>query len=181
MQISITDLRKGPREIDIDLAPEQLRLIAERFTFPERVGGRVRFQLVGSRALAQGYLEMPLETACGRCLAPIRRTVQVDVTLVWEKRPDTGDDHEAALAAAWEAENQEFDYYDEDLLDPTDQFRQLLLMQLPDYPLCREDCRGLCPCCGIDLNVAACTCETQTDKAVGETEWKARLRQIRLN
>jgi uncharacterized protein len=180
MQISISDLRSGPAEVQIDLAPVELGLQAEGFAFPGHVSGHIRFQMVGSRALAQGHLELPIQTTCGRCLASIDRTLRIPVRLVWEKRPQTDDDPEAAVAAAWEAENHEFDYYEEDRLDPSEQFRQLLMAELPDYTLCTDACRGLCPKCGIDRNKATCTCEKDSDEPLDDADWKARLRQIRL-
>jgi uncharacterized protein len=36
-----------------------------------------------------------------------------------------------------------------------------LFAELPMKPLCREDCRGLCPVCGVDLNFGQCSCESQ--------------------
>jgi DUF177 domain-containing protein len=36
------------------------------------------------------------------------------------------------------------------------------MLGLPTIPLCSEDCRGLCPRCGINRNVRACTCATET-------------------
>jgi uncharacterized protein len=38
--------------------------------------------------------------------------------------------------------------------------RETLLLELPLAPLCRDDCRGLCPTCGADLNQGACGCAT---------------------
>jgi uncharacterized protein len=43
-------------------------------------------------------------------------------------------------------------------VDVGDAARQALLVELPMSPHCREDCRGLCPICGADRNVAPCAC-----------------------
>ena len=42
--------------------------------------------------------------------------------------------------------------------------REALLLEAPSTPLCREACAGICPTCGADRNLAACTCDNrQTD------------------
>jgi uncharacterized protein len=43
-------------------------------------------------------------------------------------------------------------------LDLSDQVWESLLMLLPSKLLCREDCAGLCPHCGTDLNISSCSC-----------------------
>jgi uncharacterized metal-binding protein YceD (DUF177 family) len=98
--------------------------------------------------------------------------------MVFEKRPLIEEDKKAALAAAWEAESREIDYYDEEALDPTESFRQVLTLELPGYPLCRKDCRGLCPTCGADLNQGNCNCGAPACVAIGESDWKERLKAL---
>ena len=181
MRISVNDLRKSPLEMDVDVPPESLHLTAEGFSFPAHVTGHVRFQMVNQRILATGSLETGIGTSCVRCLVPIEMEIGANVELVFEKRPliEEGD-AKAALDAEWEAGSREIDYYDEDVLDPTEPFRQLLTLELPGYPLCQKDCRGLCPTCGADLNQGDCDCGT-TSSTTGETDWKARLKGIHLN
>jgi len=180
MKISIADLRRGPREIGFQLPSAELGLAVEGFSFPEPVAGKVRFQLFGKRVLARGRLETAIAAACVRCLAPIRQRIEAPIELVFEPRPVEGEASPAAVAAEWEAEGHEIDYYDEETVDPTDSLRQIVLLELPDYPLCRNECRGLCPQCGADLNSAPCRCGKRVD-AAGEPDWKARLREIHLS
>ena len=44
------------------------------------------------------------------------------------------------------------------LIDLSEVVRQHLVLALPFAPRCREDCRGLCPSCGADLNIGPCAC-----------------------
>lgn len=46
-----------------------------------------------------------------------------------------------------------------DELDITSDLREAVLLGIPTHPLCSEDCKGLCPYCGINLNEASCECE----------------------
>ncbi|RKX30915.1 MAG: DUF177 domain-containing protein, partial [Verrucomicrobia bacterium] len=45
--------------------------------------------------------------------------------------------------------------------------REALVLRIPIYPLCREDCRGLCPRCGANLNREQCTCAPEE----AESRW----------
>jgi uncharacterized protein len=47
-------------------------------------------------------------------------------------------------------------WYTPPLIDPAEDLRQILLVAMPDFPVCRADCRGLCPTCGANLNTAPC-------------------------
>lgn len=47
------------------------------------------------------------------------------------------------------------------VLDLGEAVRQYLLTTLPLQPICRPDCKGLCPSCGADLNEGSCTCEAE--------------------
>jgi len=178
MKINVNELRKNPQEIEVDVSPKDLRLAAEGFLFPAPVTGHVRFQMVSRRILANGHLETRVATECVRCLAAMEQPICAEVEMVFEKRPSVEEDEKGAMAAAWEAESREIDYYDEEELDPTESFRQLLTIELPNYPLCREECRGLCPTCGADLNQGDCTCGVAAAVAIGESDWKDRLKQL---
>jgi len=182
MRINVNDLREEPLELDIDVPPESLLLAVEGFSFPRPVTGHVRFQMVGQRILAMGGLQTRVGTACIRCLAPIEVAIAAEVGLVFEKRPAAVEGNEdAQVATEWDAESQGTECYQEDELDPTEPFRQLLTLELPNYPLCRSDCRGLCPTCSADLNRGHCQCKTAAGVTVGESDWKDCLKGIHLD
>lgn len=180
MRISVADLRKGPKEVDINLSPKQLALHADGAFFAARILGKAKLQLFGKRVLMRGTLETSVHTACVRCLGPLDHPIAAKIELVFEPRPATDEKDKADLDAEWEAESREIDYYDEEMVDPTDSLRQLILLELPDYPLCSESCRGLCPYCGANLNAGDCNCQEKADAAIDESDWKARLRKIQL-
>jgi uncharacterized protein len=181
MRISIEDLRKSPKEIDLRASPGELGVAAEGYGFPEPITGHVRLQMVNKNILATGHLETRVETVCVRCLKDIARPIRAEVGLVFEKRPEATDGDGARLSSDWDAEAREIDYYEEEYVDPTDAFRQLLLLELPQYAVCGEQCRGLCPTCGGDLNEGACRCDQTAATGAEEPDWKARLRNFRLD
>ena len=56
------------------------------------------------------------------------------------------------------AEDLELAYYEEDTIDLDRVIFEQIMLQMPIKPLCTETCKGLCPHCGINLNVASCRC-----------------------
>ena len=65
---------------------------------------------------------------------------------------------------------------DRDQIDMAPAVREYVLLELPDGPLCRDDCAGICPVCGIDRNEASCDCDT----SVRDHRWAA-LDELRLD
>jgi uncharacterized protein len=81
---------------------------------------------------------------CRRCMAPLDGALVTDVRELF-RRGGGEDDGTYPLA--------------EDHINIRDMVLDALFVALPVLPLCREDCRGICPRCGTDLNDAACGCE----------------------
>jgi uncharacterized protein len=54
--------------------------------------------------------------------------------------------------------------------------REYVLLDLPDLPLCKDDCAGICPTCGIDRNAGTCDC----DAVVTDPRWSA-LENLKLD
>jgi uncharacterized protein len=58
-------------------------------------------------------------------------------------------------------EDVDISYYRDDRIDLNELLREQFYLALPMKPLCRDDCKGLCPQCGTNLNTGACSCATQ--------------------
>ena len=112
----------------------------------------------GDAVFVRGRLGARVPQHCGRCLEPHTVTVraQVDARFVPSRR-ERGEEFELG------ADDLETDVYDKGVIDLNTLVETETTLLLPMKPLCREDCRGLCPNCGIDWNTAACAC---AEKAV---------------
>jgi uncharacterized protein len=118
----------------------------------------------------KGKLETSLEVACARCLEPVALPVQRSFDLLY--RPlGTDAGHEELSVTDAEAE---IGYYQGGGLLLEDTLREQVLLSVPLKIVCREDCKGLCPHCGKNLNESACTCADQLD----DPRWEA-LKEIR--
>ena len=106
-----------------------------------------------STIFIKGNLSVLLGICCSRCLKDIQLPVGGDFayTLVPVK-PEMKEDLEL------QAEELEISYYQGDFIDLTPIICEQIILQIPIKPLCSEECKGLCPHCGINRNAASCNC-----------------------
>jgi uncharacterized protein len=136
---------------------------------PAEVRGRIRRD--GKEVELRGKLDTKLEVVCGRCLQP----VQLPIATEFKER--------FVRAVSWAAEEQHelqaedlnVAVFDGEGIELDDLVREELLLALPANVLCREDCRGLCPTCGIDRNLSDCQCES----GEGDSRWQA-LKELQM-
>ena len=95
----------------------------------------------------KGELTASLELVCSRCLAPYNLDFALDIEEAYTNKP------EAIIE-----EDDEIGLFEGDDIDITPALLKALFMELPMHPLCRPDCRGICPDCGADLNQGECAC-----------------------
>lgn len=89
--------------------------------------------------------ETKVSLACDRCLVPVAIEISFNIE---ERFSHTGRDDE------------ETETFSGDQIDLADYVQRGILGALPMKVLCREDCQGLCPVCGKDLNEGDCGCDT---------------------
>ena len=97
---------------------------------------------VSDGLLATGTVDGSWEAPCRRCLKPACGQLHVDFQELFEADPREGESYRLG-----------HDHID---LEPL--AHEALTLNLPLAPLCQEDCRGLCPTCGADLNLGECDC-----------------------
>ena len=129
-------------------------LYGVRFPSPPEASGEV----VNSAGYMRLRLDLSLDfvAACARCLADVPGTYRFCL----EKTVATPE----MLEGLDEDKIDEFAIVEDGFLDLDEEAHSLLLSEFPSRVLCREDCRGLCPICGRDLNEGLCSCKTsETD------------------
>lgn len=145
------EVRRGPADPDGALAPST----AADSRVPE--GGEIECDVVlqsfDGGVMVTGTVRAPWRGVCRRCTVPVQGDLSVRVR---ERFTEPGgrygdpDDDEA------------YPIVDDDL-DLGPMAREAVLLELPLAPLCRPDCRGLCPYCGADRNVEGCDCVAPVD------------------
>lgn len=101
---------------------------------------------------------------CDRCLKPFEVAFQGTLRAIARR---ASPDHELAGQDG-------VIFHDGHTLDLTVEVREAVLVDIPIQQLCKDDCRGLCPSCGIDLNTGQCDCSSDTIDPRWEALRKAR-------
>jgi len=117
-----------------------------------------------------GEVGTRIELACARCLEPIQRDVTKKFDLLYRPQGTDAGKEEMSVTAA----EAEVGYYQGEGLLLEDVLREQVLLALPLKAICREDCRGLCPHCGRNLNQEQCNCAEPLE----DPRWSA-LKDIR--
>ena len=102
---------------------------------------------IGAAIEAIGTVKAPWQGPCRRCLQMAYGTLEGAVREVFEDPFEEGE--------TYPLQHDEID------LEPL--ARETVVLELPQAPLCREDCLGLCPHCGVDRNEGTCSCEPPRD------------------
>lgn len=155
MQYNVSQLLKSPtgawREYDVE--PEQrLRLDSE--TPATVTGGHVRFDRTNTSVLVRGHVDAVVTLACARCLDPAPTTVGVDLAEEYQPAVDIM----SGQPLPRPEDEMVFRISQNHVLDLTEAVRQNLIGSLPLQPLCRPECAGICPRCGVNRNEASCNC-----------------------
>jgi uncharacterized protein len=156
MKLLIAQITENPKELDFRESSEELNRIysgeARDFRFTQPLEVRLVYYRSGPDLFFNGHVKAAVEGRCSRCLKGYSFPLDKDFDFVLA--PDT------AAPKNKELNQDELGlsfYRGEDLnLEPL--IREQVLLALPTRPLCDENCRGLCPSCGVDLNEDACRC-----------------------
>jgi uncharacterized protein len=165
LQYDLRDLARGPVETQADVAADDALFagLGIALTGPVRVGGRLQATGEG-RFYWHGTLRAVVAGECRRCLTPVSVPVAADIGALFAE--DALDDPDAYPLPPHATE-----------VDLRPAVREELALAAPGFVVCREDCRGLCPRCGKDLNAGPCGCGPAADprwRALADLKGKLR-------
>lgn len=146
--VDLRDLQKGPVDT-VERIPADDELFAGLevgLATPLAIEGRL--QSAGESDLFwKGHLHGEVAGSCRRCLTDVRWPVAAEVAALFSADLESGDDPEVYPLPPHATH-----------VDLRPVVREELLLAVPSFLLCREDCAGLCPKCGADLNQGPCGC-----------------------
>ncbi len=173
MLITVLDLEREPILFNLSLGSGVIDYGAEiTQVTPLAVEGRANLleenhgpEGVVQDIRVQGSYSGEFEVSCARCLTPVRRSLKGQFDLIFRPLGTDQGSSERSISAS----ETEIGYYQKSGLVLEDVLREQVLLSLPARILCREDCKGLCPRCGRDLNSEPCAC----DPASADPRWSA--------
>lgn len=146
--VDLRDLGRGPIETNgtLEVGHPALAGVDFELTAPLDVTGRLQ-ETGRDEYYWRGHLSGAVRQQCGRCLIDLDQRVEADIDAYFSDDPEAADEPQRyPLPAAGPS------------LDLAPVVREELILTVPLFPLCREDCAGLCPTCGADLNRGPCEC-----------------------
>jgi uncharacterized protein len=135
---------------ELSLEESDVRLIE-----PAEVRGRARRK--GEQVELAGSLSAKVETLCARCLKPVTVPIATEFTERFVRAVSWRSEEQHELAR----EDLDLAVFEGQSIDLDQLVREEILLTTPTQVLCSEDCRGLCPTCGVDLNVKTCDCHSR--------------------
>jgi len=152
--LNLTKIRTQQERFEQVYQPDQLpadegfRVIAPVELAFDIFKDKDQFRLVGA-------VKTTLELPCSRCLEAFALPVDASFDLRYQPHTDNKGEGEKEV----EEDDLTTAFYENDEIDLGQLMREQFYLALPMKPLCREDCKGLCPVCGTNLNAGGCSCD----------------------
>ena len=147
-KLNISSLKKGKSTFEIDIPPEKLDI---QDVVKKRVKGELVVEKRGNIIEIKGVIHYTLRLTCARCLEEFDKDMDEKVHLLLRKGKER-------ILREKELTDEDIDtvYITTDVFDIAPEIRDIILLSVPIKPLCKEDCKGLCPICGKNLNEGPC-------------------------
>ena len=142
-------------ERDVDwlkgLVPDQTR---SEVNFIAPISYTLDLSRSDSLVIVAGRISVKVELSCSRCLERFILSLNPEFNISLSPAQFKG------LPAEMELQKEDLDkeFYDGEVIDLDAIIQHQLILALPFYPLCREDCKGLCSHCGVNKNQETCQC-----------------------
>ncbi len=154
MRIELEKLVGGRGNFAHVYQPEELNPIDERVNLAHAAEVEGTIRRTGQAVAVNGHVETRAQVECDRCLKPVQLPVSADFALEYI----TEADYESSSIAALSEEEMSVSVFDGESIDVDEIVKEQILLAVPARTLCGEDCKGICPECGIDLNTGQCNC-----------------------
>jgi uncharacterized protein len=154
----LLEIPQGGALFEARLPAEELGLEMADLRLAEPLHIRLDMHRSGDSIRVQGRFTDRLTFTCGRCLGLGEEELSGDFDIFCERR-----DGELSEEDRQALEEGGLVFHDGRSLDLFEEIRQSVALEIPWHPVCRPDCRGLCPRCGHDLNQGDCDCAREQD------------------
>ena len=156
VQIYIPDLRQKSGEAASYSFETELSQIVEDYTAGAKLKLSVDASVSGDKIIIKGCFQVTAGEDCSRCLEPFVNVVEADFSEAFTVLKNYSEENRDYLAS--ETANDltvtgDYLYLDEYI-------RQQIILAQELSPVCKLDCKGLCPDCGADMNKAPCSCSS---------------------
>lgn len=156
MRISLDEIEEGYSHIDLSCEASEIVESLEGGYLVSPVEASLDLNRSGNQILVTGNVVVKAVLECARCLENFEVLLSSPVDIL-------------CLTGGLEATSEQIETWDSIIevptrlgyIDLTGEMRSMLLVLIPIKPLCRPDCKGLCPTCGANLNKTSCSCSRE--------------------
>ncbi len=147
MKLILEQLRPGRDSVPVD---ETYTVLDRGEEVVVRLDGDLVVDNTPRRVVIRGDLAVHGQGTCDRCLAScaVDYLAEVAIVILREGEPESAHDEDSWLIRQTTG-----------VVDLDDALREAIVLGRPQRTLCRDECRGICPHCGADLNEQPCDCE----------------------
>ena len=135
-----------------------LSLEVEDVKFIHPINGLVKLFRQNTQVYVTAQLSTEIEIECGRCLEIFETTLNVNSEMQYRPTSDPE-------KVSWLDEDLGVRYYTGEHINIAEDIYQAVMVEIPLWPICSEDCKGLCSQCGHNLNLGNCNCHTLEQKS----------------
>jgi len=154
MIVELASIGKTPKTIEEKFEPADIDLVGESVSLTGPAVFTGEPVQAASRAHVRGRLEADVALDCVRCLEPVEQHLDIEFDSVFVDASEETDRTETEVTD----EALDESLVDNGLIDTAEVVREQILLAIPDQVFCGEDCKGLCPKCGANLNLIDCKC-----------------------
>jgi uncharacterized protein len=157
LQLDLTRYRQPEQHFSRSFQPAEVAQEGDAYRIVAPVHLEFDIQKDKEKFRLVGTVQTELELGCSRCLEPFRLPVNAAFDHRFLPASELADEDEQEI----QDEDLDTSYYRDDTIDLNELLREQFYLVLPMKPLCRDDCKGLCPQCGTNWNTGTCTCTTE--------------------
>ena len=162
--LMLDECEEGLSQHYFELVPGELELGNECFSLAKPTQVHLHVSRGMETFMVDGSIHYTTTGECCRCLKPVEQVLEAGMRLLLQRKQASEEELEAV-------EDQQFEILDPGAreIDLKSFIREEIILELPQRVYCEEDCKGLCPQCGFDLNKGLCSCS----KEPGDSRWAA--------
>jgi len=167
MEILIEQITAEGTVFEFEKSVETFPVLAEMVAngeckFAAPIGTILRVLRIDDMVEINGDIKTSVHLPCSRCLQPFQISLKSRFALTYMHRAADGIEDSEHQEVELSAEDMGIVYFQGEKINLKDTIQEQVVIEFPLRALCKQDCKGLCPKCGADLNESLCDCDRRS-------------------
>lgn len=161
LRVRVNDIPQEGLSVAGDIQPDALSLSPGDARFQGAIALTAEITPFGKDMTVRGVLTGTPVRQCVRCLKDYEAMLRLPFAVAYRRDGRSSRNPADAIRVDRREEDDEVYVYAGDWVELAEMLREQIILATPMQPLCKTDCPGLCPVCGIDLNERRCDCPSE--------------------